>query len=134
MSEYMNLSIITSDKTLFSGEVKKLITEDLNGDIEILPKHISMITILNPSITKFEDKQHKEFEIFTSNGVLTVKNNNITMTCEAAEWKENIDFERAKSAKERAEGRLKNHEKGTDIKRAEAALLRAITRLKLKDI
>ena len=44
--------------------------------------------------------------------------------------KEDIDVERAKSAKQRAEERLQNKSETVDEKRAEAALSRAIARLK----
>jgi len=47
-----------------------------------------------------------------------------------ASTKEEIDVERARKAKERAEERLKKRE-SIDVKRAEAALLRAITRLSI---
>ena len=44
---------------------------------------------------------------------------------EVVEWPEEIDLDRAEDAKERAEKRIQEKAQGTDIYRAEAALLRA---------
>ena len=48
---------------------------------------------------------------------------------ENAEWPEEIDVERAKAAKKRAEERLQKKEAGLDMARAEAALKRAMARI-----
>ena len=51
---------------------------------------------------------------------------------EIAEWPDEIDKERALSAKERAAKRLSDHKEGLECgKRAEAALRRALTRIEL---
>ena len=53
----------------------------------------------------------------------------MTLLTEAAEWPEEIDVERAERAKERAQKRLDNSGDGLDIKRAQLAMQRALTRL-----
>ena len=54
----------------------------------------------------------------------------MSVVVETAEWAKDIDLERAKAAKERAEKRLEK--KGEmDIERASAALLRAINRIQV---
>ena len=54
----------------------------------------------------------------------------VTVLAEAAEWPGEIDVERAKQAKERAEARLQAHNEDLDPLRAEMALRRAVTRIK----
>ena len=51
------------------------------------------------------------------------------MLCSACEWPEDIDVERARQAKERAEERLL-HKDGIDVKRTENAILRSLMRIK----
>ena len=51
---------------------------------------------------------------------------------EVVEWTDEIDFARAEEARSRAERRLASHEADLDAARAEAALKRAMVRLKLK--
>ncbi|WP_454052057.1 F0F1 ATP synthase subunit epsilon [Clostridium sp. Marseille-Q7071] len=133
MEKSFKLIIMTPDKEFYKGEVVKLNSESSEGRFGILPNHISMASDLVPTITTFQDINDREFHGFTSNGVIKVKNNVVTMLCSVAEWPEDIDEERAKSAKERAEERLKNKD-NIDIKRAERALRRSLMRLKISSI
>jgi F-type H+-transporting ATPase subunit epsilon len=50
---------------------------------------------------------------------------------ESAERPEDIDIERARAARDRAAGRLKTRDSSLDTLRAEAALARALNRLRL---
>ena len=58
-------------------------------------------------------------------------NNNILILADSLELADEIDVERAKNAKFRAETRLDKKEEGTDIERAQKALQRAVNRLKI---
>ena len=50
-----------------------------------------------------------------------------------AEWPGEIDINRAQAARERAEERLKDHANEIDVKRAEYALRKALTRIDVSD-
>jgi len=58
--------------------------------------------------------------------------NKVTILAESAERRQNIDVERAKNAKNRAEKRLADKAADTDLARAEVALQRAVHRLSIK--
>jgi F-type H+-transporting ATPase subunit epsilon len=66
----------------------------------------------------------------TGGGTVEVLNNNILVLADSLESVEDIDTERAKSARQRAEERLA-HKVDIDMARARAALARAINRLSL---
>jgi F-type H+-transporting ATPase subunit epsilon len=69
-----------------------------------------------------------------SGGFAEVSGNKVTILAEAAERAREIDVERAKRAKERAERRLaKAREEAIDHDRAEAALKRALVRLQIAE-
>ena len=55
----------------------------------------------------------------------------MTILAETIEWPGEIDEERAKSARERAEKRLSGKAPNTDIAKAETALLRAMARIEV---
>jgi F-type H+-transporting ATPase subunit epsilon len=133
LADGLKLSINTPERNFYHGEIKELKTNSLNGSIEILSKHIPMITVLKPSVTIFIDVEGKTNKAFTSQGILKVEGNEVRILCDAAEWPEEIDEQRAIASKTRAEERLKNKE-GTDIKRAESALYRALVRLRTKEL
>ena len=67
--------------------------------------------------------------ISTSTGFLEVNQNQINVVVESSEWAKDIDIDRAKAAKERAEKRIRDKE-NIDLLRAEAALARAVNRIK----
>ena len=131
MAKTFKLKIITLDKIVVDKEIEKLFTKTAYGEIEFLPGYAESIISTIPCITKICDENGSIEEVFTSKGIINIKNNELTFLCDAAEYPEEIDFERAEKAKERAENRLLEKEK-YDVKRAEAALQRAIVRLSLK--
>ena len=53
----------------------------------------------------------------------------VTILAEIIEWPAEIDLKRAEEAKERAEERIREHAPGTDMKRAEMSLKRAVARI-----
>lgn len=127
------LHIITPTREVYSGDVVKILTRGSEGPFEIYANHISYITNVIPTVTKFVDESGKEYVLFTSTGVVEFSNNELTFCCDAAEWPEEIEVERAERAKARAEERLRNST-NIDVKRARMALARAVTRLNLRNI
>jgi len=129
MKNHIKLTIVTPEKEFYSGEILSLNTESEKGRFGILANHVSMVAPLKPTVTTFIDLAGKELKVFTSTGVLRVHNNQVEILCSACEWPENIDVERSRRAKERAEERLQ-HKDTNDVKRAENAVLRAVMRIK----
>lgn len=127
----INLSIISPEKQIYSGVVTSILTESESGYIEVLPDHMPLIVVLKPGITVFKQEDGKELKAFTSDGLMVVKKEEVSILCDSCEWPENIDLSRAEEAKIRAEERLK---KGTDIDRlrAEIAFKKAVARIKIK--
>ncbi|ENK1244086.1 F0F1 ATP synthase subunit epsilon [Clostridium sporogenes] len=133
MKDNLNLTIFTPEKNIKIGEVKEVMTEGLDGELAVLSNHVNMITYLKPTITKYIDLNGNKKNIFTSSGVLKVRDNDIYIICDASEKPEDIDIKRAEEAKKRAEERLLN-KKEIDVKRAELALFRSIARIRTKEL
>jgi F-type H+-transporting ATPase subunit epsilon len=126
----MRLEIVTPERTVYAKEnVKMVITHAAKGDIGILPNHAPLISTLEPTIVRVKLGEDQEEKVAVSGGFLEVRSNQVTILAEAAELPSEIDVERAKAAKERAEKRLKQKEK-IDAVRAELSLKRALNRLK----
>ena len=132
MKNILKLTIITPEKEFYSGEVLDLVTENELGKIGFLPEHIAMVTVLKPSVTTFTEPDGKKRKAFTSSGVLSINNDEVNIMCDACEWPEEIDINRAEEAKKRAEMRLK--EPGINMDRTEVALKRALMRIKARNI
>ncbi|MGV8980049.1 ATP synthase F1 subunit epsilon [Clostridium sp.] len=131
MEKHMKLTILTPEKEFYGGEILSLNTESDDGRFGILANHVPMVAPLKPTVTTFIDLNGKELKAFTSTGVLRVKKGEVEMLCDACEWPEDIDMERARRAKERAEDKL-IHGDGTGYERTENAILRSLMRMKTK--
>src|SRR5690606_2671733 len=108
----MRLEIVTPERTVYAKEnVKMVITHAAKGDIGILPNHAPLISTLEPTIVRVKLGEDQKEKVAVSGGFLEVRSNQVTILAEAAELPSEIDVERAKAAKERAEKRLKQKEK-----------------------
>ena len=75
------------------------------------------------------DENGKRQEYAIAGGLFYFRGNKAEILTDAIEEKSEIDVDRAKAAKERAEKRLQEKAHDTDIYRAEVALLRAMARI-----
>lgn len=132
MAEALKVKIITLNNIVPLENVTKMFIKAKDGGLQIMPGHASMIASTIPNITVLEQADGKRIELFTSKGVVNVEKNQVTFCCDAAESKDDIDLERAKKAKNRAEERIKNPS-NYDVERAKLALARATLRIGLKE-
>ena len=124
------LEIVKPDGILFSGEVHNCTIPGINGQFQILNNHASLLARLDIGEIKLQ-LLDKERSISTSGGIVEVKDNKTNIVVESAEWADEIDIERAKAAKKRAEERLLSKIDTIDIDRAKLSLARAFNRIKL---
>ncbi len=124
------IEIITPEKKFFKGEVESINLTTLDGRVQILANHIPYVTGLAPGIIKIVENG-KEKVASLSGGFVQFADNKGVILADSAEWPQEIDVNRAKEAKERAEQRLKNKKSDhdLDIMRAELSLKRAIARI-----
>jgi len=125
------LEIVTPDRKFFEEEVDMVIVRGIEGDLGILRGHAPLVTPLD--IGKIRIKKDGKTRIAAiAGGYIEVGREKTTIIADAAEWPEEIDVERAKEAKQRAEERLKRRD-NIDVARAEIALRKAINRLKVAE-
>jgi len=127
------LEIVTPERKVYSDDVDMLIVKGELGDLGILPNHAPLATPLAISIATIR-KDGIEQKVAISGGFLEVGNNKAIILAETAELPEDIDLDRARKAKERAEQRLAHKSNGEfDIIRVETALQRAMNRINLSE-
>ena len=128
MAEIFRVEIITPDRIFFEGEAEFLEFTTAAGDVGIYAKHIPMTTVLAPGAVIIH-KDGDETVAAVHSGFAEVLGDKVTLLAEIADWPDEIDVSRAEAAKARAEEHLANKTMGTDVKRAEYALRKALTRL-----
>lgn len=130
MSEF-KLRIVSPKGEYYCGNVEILNIVSTSGQLGILANMTPFAAVVEISEMNFIENGRRRY-FFVSGGLIHVTKNEVTLITDAIEDKENIDLERAQKAKERAERRLRNKDSRTDILRAELALKRALTRIKIK--
>lgn len=128
MADVFELKIISPDSMFFEGEADFLEFTSVEGGMGVYKNHIPLTTILEPCVMSIHNgTEVKKAAIL--GGFLEILQNKITVLAEDAQWPEEIDVERAKEAKKRAEERLSHNGPNMDVRRAQAALKRAIARI-----
>jgi len=128
MPSTIRLEIVTPFGIIYNEEIDFLKAPAIDGEIGILSRHAPLVTGLEIGILHIM-KGEEEIKIAISEGFIEVKPSNIKVIVRTAELEEEIDVERARRAKERAEKRLNQRDSNIDHTRAEAALKRALARL-----
>lgn len=132
MSKTIKLNIISPGKETITEEVISVNTKGVDGNVEFQANHAPIIMSTIPTVTRFIKKDGSKVELFTSTGIVYIKNNEIKFACDSYNWASEIDINRATSSMERAKERLKSNEI-IDEERARRALARAMARLTFKD-
>ena len=123
--------IITPHGVYKEMDTTILNVETLSGARGILPNHVPVVTMLKIGrMSTVENDERIEYAI--AGGLLYFRDNSAEILTDAIESKDEINVDRAVAAKMRAEKRLSSGRPNLDQERAEAALKRAINRIKVK--
>jgi F-type H+-transporting ATPase subunit epsilon len=135
MSSTIHLEIVTPDKNFYSGDVKMFVIETTEGEIGVLNDHEPLVTPVSIGHLWLDiDGKGEVKNAACTKGFLTINDNRATIVVDSAEWKETIDVQRAREAKERAEKRLEKRNEDIDVLRAKTALRRAMNRVRISKI
>ncbi|OPZ91362.1 MAG: ATP synthase epsilon chain [Firmicutes bacterium ADurb.Bin419] len=128
MSDEFYLEILTLDRKFFWGNVESLIVKTPSGDMGVLKDHMPLVVIIDIGTVKIK-KNGNWIEAVLGQGFMEVKQNKAVILVDTAEWPDEIDINRAKAAKDRAEERMRRQTSQTEYIQSKAALARAMARL-----
>ncbi len=133
MAASLTLRVITPERIVLDAEVSSISIPATDGGIGILPRHAPMIAALDTGLLRYK-LGGKSQVLFVSGGFCEVRGATVRIVTEAGERPEEIDEERVKEAEQRARERLRSGQvtegEPLDLLRAEAALRRAMWRMK----
>ena len=133
MGKLIKLNIVTPGREVLTEEVVSLSTNESDGKIEFLANYAPTIIATIPTITTYTTIDGNKKKLFTSSGIVYIKDNIINFCCDSFNLPEEIDRDRAEQSLKRAQERLNNKENNNiDIERAKRAEARAKARLSLK--
>lgn len=126
-----HLDIVTPEKTVYSGEIVHFQAPGVDGSFGVLARHQPMLSALGIGRVGFREADGTERVLALGGGFANVSTDGATILAEAAEFGDEIDVERARAARDRAQDRLNNRTPDVDADRAQAALTRALWRLRV---
>src|SRR5210317_1110749 len=133
MAEQIRLEIVTPKGAIVSEDVDIVTAPGSAGEFGVLANHAPFLSTIKIGTLRYK-QDNAEHELMVSGGFCEVSSNKITFLVETAERGTEIDVDRALQAKERAEKRIlqaREQQERFDRTRAEAALQRALARLKI---
>lgn len=124
-----NLRIISPKGVYLDRNVESLTVKLNTGYRTILSSHAPLVGILDYGPMHIISDGDTEYYAIHGGAINIKDNHDVTLIVNSIESKNEIDIERAKIAKERAEKRLKEKKDNLDVLRAELAVKRALSRI-----
>jgi F-type H+-transporting ATPase subunit epsilon len=134
MADTFQLEIVTPEKKVVDTTAQEVQIPGKNGYLGILPGHAPLITELGVGEISFRENSassSNEQRLAVAWGFAEVLPNKVTILAESAERPSEIDVNRAREAKQRAEQRLTSGDTSVDVDRALDALQKAETRIEV---
>ena len=127
-ADSIELIIVTPERQLLRETVTEVTLPGADGQLGVLPGHAPLITELSVGEISYRSDSSEE-HLAVAWGFAEVLPDKVTILAETAERPSDIDVERARKSKERAEQRLTSGDTNVDVERSLNALHKAETRL-----
>jgi F-type H+-transporting ATPase subunit epsilon len=134
MAATFPLEVYTPYRLFFYGPVESFILTIADGEIGIEANHASFTAPVMCCAARIKDDAGVWKNAFISDGIIEVKERKTVLLTDAAEWPDEIDYERVLHAKEEAENILKTASFHFESAAAKQKALRAAIRLKVLSI
>lgn len=121
------LEIVTPERKAFSGPADSVILPTASGQIDILPGHIPLTTLLEPGEIVVTNGSQTE-KLVVDKGFARVLGDTISILTEAAIDEDEIDLEAVAKAQSRAEAALEEARTRKDVDPAEIEKMEQILR------
>lgn len=121
----LHIELVSPERVLYSGEAAMVVARTTEGEIGFLPGHAPFLGALVPGRLRVTLSDGKVEVAAVHGGFVEVRDNRVIVLSDVAELAGEIDLERARRARERAEEKLRTQ---TDAE-ARAALARAVIRI-----
>jgi F-type H+-transporting ATPase subunit epsilon len=134
MAATIRLELVTPERLVLSEDVDEVIIPGYEGEFGVLPEHTQYLSIVNIGVLRYR-KGNEVHKVALSGGFAEVTPERVVVLADTAERAEEIDLERARRAKERAEEALKQTLSIEDeaYGKASAAMQRALTRISARE-
>ena len=128
----LHLEIVTPEALSFQAEVEGVVVPGVDGELGILPQHVSLITQMVPGELRIQQGK-KELRMAVGEGFIEIRPDRVSVMTEMAIDEADIDEHAAEKAVALAEKELKDeslsHE---EVALVQSSLLRSLAKLRVK--
>ncbi|MCH9704840.1 MAG: F0F1 ATP synthase subunit epsilon [Proteobacteria bacterium] len=126
----IQVEVVSSEKSLYSGEATMVVAPGLMGELGIMPQHAPLLTQIKPGVLKINLSDGSTELLYVAGGILEVQPDKVTILADFAERSEDLDESRAEEARKAAEEKLQNSsDSDLDYAQAQAELARAVAQI-----
>jgi len=129
----LRLSLVTPERKTFEGDIDQVTIPTSQGDITVLPNHMSLVTSIEPGELRVK-QGNKETSIVSGYGFAQITGKQVSILTDLAEETAEISEKEAEEARKRAEDALKERERlsSEEYAAVAAALEKSLARLRIK--
>ena len=115
MAHTLQVTIVSAEHAIFSGEAEMVVAPGETGELGILPQHAPLLTRIKPGTVKVKLVGKVEEEvIYVSGGILEVQPKAVTILADTSIRAHDLDEAKVIAAKQAAEEALANRASGQD--------------------
>ncbi len=101
------LKVVTPERSVFDGEIEFMKIRTIEGDVGFFANHANYLSAVGTGELFLRKKDGSEKTAAVDGGFIKFIGNNATVVCNTCEWAHEIDVDRAKTAMEKAEAKLR---------------------------
>ena len=130
----LRVTIVTGDCLVYQGVARRVVAPAVNGQIAILPGHLTLLAALEPGemiVRRGDEEEGAAIDLAIGGGFLEVRDDEVIVLVDSAERAEEIDVARAEEARLRALEAMRQYRGTPEYAAAVRALSRSRARLKV---
>ena len=124
----LDVQVVSPERVQYSGDARMVTCRTTDGELAFLTDHAPLIGALGIGQVRIATESGEDEVAAVHGGFVEVRNNKVVILSDVAELKDQIDVDRAKEAKSKAQSAV---QADGDDEEARAALRRAEVRLQV---
>ena len=129
-TEKIALEVVTPERRVLADEVDEVVLPSTHGYLGVLPGHAPLLAMLDVGEVSYRTGTERRSMAVTG-GFAEVLGGSVSILAKTSELAGEIDIDRARRAKERAEAELKKDLSEQQMRHAEVKLKRALCRIQV---
>jgi F-type H+-transporting ATPase subunit epsilon len=131
MPDTLLLEIVTPETTAYSDEVEMVTLPAAEGQMGVLPRHVTLMTHMVPGELIVRKNGQDRF-MAVGEGLIEVTGTRVSILTDMAVAADSIDEARAEEARQRAAARLRDKLSDEEVASVNAALAKSLAQLRVK--